>query len=246
MNRKVIFLGEMGELFGREHNINCKTVQEAVHAVDCMRGGLRAFIIDCYDKGIEFTVQRGGKVHETLEDILENQEDFVNMQEIDLELGNDDIVIGLAPAGSGKLGEILTTIIGIVLIVVGIMTENPWLVQIGINLVMGGIIMLLAPEFGDDEKEETSIFNGPINNTKVGIPVPLAYGQVEVGGSPINFGFTDYRITSAPGYDWKSSGSTNSNLTHSGSTGAGGAIGEQETFDIDWVLDQPGKMGAHE
>ena len=43
--------------------------------------------------------------------------------------------------------------------------------------------------------DESNLFNGPINNTKVGIPVPLCYGKMEVGGAVINFGFTDYRIT---------------------------------------------------
>ena len=59
-NRKIILLGRMGELFGKEHSIKCNTIQEAMHAIDCMRGGLRAYLMECTDKGIDFTVQRGG------------------------------------------------------------------------------------------------------------------------------------------------------------------------------------------
>jgi predicted phage tail protein len=43
-------------------------------------------------------------------------------------------------------------------------------------------------------EEESSMFNGPINNTKSGVPVPLCFGKMEVGGAVVNFGFTDTRI----------------------------------------------------
>ena len=58
MTRNIIFKGRMGELFGELHRLNVKTVQEAVHAIDTMKGGLRKYLIDCTENDIYFTVHR--------------------------------------------------------------------------------------------------------------------------------------------------------------------------------------------
>ena len=250
MNRKVILLGKMGELFGKEHNIKCNTIQEAMHAIDCMKGGLRAYLLECTDLGINFTVQKGGDIiHETLDEIKENQDEFIDMSEIELSLGEDDLVIGPVPEGAGLLGDIFKVVIGVVLMYIGFQMGGFWgsfIISMGSQIALMGIIGMLTPGLPEDKTEENSLFNGPVNNAKVGIPIPLAYGQTEVGGAVINFGFTKTRLKQAAGYEWISTGASDSNITHSGSTGGGGAIGEQETFDVHWVVDQPNKMGANE
>ena len=66
MTRNIYLKGRMGKLFGQHHRLNVKTVQEAMHAVDVMKGGLRQYLIDCTQNGIKFTVQKG-------EDFLTNE-----------------------------------------------------------------------------------------------------------------------------------------------------------------------------
>ena len=39
MTRNIYLKGRMGKLFGEHHRLNCKTVQEAMHAIDTMKGG---------------------------------------------------------------------------------------------------------------------------------------------------------------------------------------------------------------
>ena len=87
MTKNIIFKGRMGELFGEVHRLNVKTIQEAVHAIDVMKGGLKRYLVDCTENGIEFTVQRG--------------EDFIDYEELGLELGKDDIIISPVPRGAG-------------------------------------------------------------------------------------------------------------------------------------------------
>jgi predicted phage tail protein len=255
-NRKVILLGKMGELFGREHSIKCNTIQEAMNALDCMRGGLRAYLMECTDKGIDFTVQRGGDIHESLEEIKANQQDFVNSFESGLQLNDEDLVIGPVPQGAGVLGDIIKIVVGVILIYFGwqyMLTAEGWalvgaqfMVAVGAQLALAGIIGMLMPGAPGSKENANSLFNGPINNAKIGIPIPIAYGQTEVGGAVINFGFTKQKMSRAQGFEFISTGAHNSNITHSGTLGAGGAVGEQETFDIHWVLDHPNKMGATE
>ena len=86
------------------------------------------------------------------------------------------------------------------------------------------------------DEEESTLFNGPINNTKSGIPVPLAYGRMEVGGAVVNFGFTDYRITGNQGYQFVSKGTSSGSGTGGG--GGGGGTGSANNEDSNWIQDE--------
>ena len=105
MTRTIILKGRMGELFGEVHRLNVNTVQEAMHAIDTMKGGLRQYLMDCTENGIEFTVQKG--------------EEYLGYENIGLELNEDDIIISPVPQGAG-LSDIIKTVIGIVLIIVAV------------------------------------------------------------------------------------------------------------------------------
>ena len=49
MTRTIHLMGRMGQLFGETHRLNCDTVQEAMHALDCMKGGVRRYLLECTD-----------------------------------------------------------------------------------------------------------------------------------------------------------------------------------------------------
>ena len=104
MTRTIYLNGKMGELFGSEWNLNAATVREAMHGIDCQREGkLKKYLIDCTEKGVHFTVQRG--------------EEFLDYDNLQMELGKDDLIITPVPAGSlSKLGKI---IVGIALMALG-------------------------------------------------------------------------------------------------------------------------------
>ncbi len=214
----------MGELFGEVHRLNVKTVQEAMRAIDTMKGGLRTYLMDCTENGVEFTVQKG--------------EDFMDYNNIAMELGKDDIIISPVPAGSGD--GVIKTIIGIILIVASIMWDPSLtsakyiaaaMFTVGVNLALMGIIEMTMDDPEELNEEDSTLFNGPTNNTKSGVPVPLAYGEMEVGGAVVNFGFTNTRIRGNQGYTFISKG-TNSGQGQGGSSGgAGGAINAGSNSD---------------
>lgn len=229
MTRNIYLTGRMGELFGEHHRLNCKTVQEAMHAIDCMKGGLRRYLIDCTENGVEFTVQKG--------------EEFLEESEIDLELGKDDIIISPIPKGSN---DILKTIVGIALMIGSFFIDPSGqsaaqiaavMFTVGMNLALDGIIGLTTDDPEQLNEEESSLFNGPINNTKSGIPVALSYGKMEVGGAVVNFGFTDYRITGNQGYQFVTKGTrsgTGTGGSNGGSTGGNSSSGG----DSNWVQEE--------
>ena len=230
MTKNLIFKGRMGELFGEVHRLNVKTIQEAVHAIDTMQGGLKRYLVDCTENGVDFTVQRG--------------EDFIGYEELGLELGKDDIIISPIPRGSGKFKEYLKIIVGIALIIGSFFIDTTGttgqaiaaaMFNVGLQLALNGIIALTTDEPDELDEENSQMFNGPINNTKSGIPVPLCYGEVEVGGAVVNFGFTDKRLVSHQGYEFVSKGTSSRSGTNPGGA-AGGNFGASETGNVDWGI----------
>ena len=230
MTRNIHLSGEMGQLFGTKWRLNCKTIQEAMHAIDCMKGGMRRYLTDCTENGVGFTVQKG--------------EDFLDNQTVGLELGKDDLIITPIPAGSrrrSKGGSIAKIVIGILLIAVGMGTGNldisekglQLLMTIGTQLALTGITELLMKEPEELSEEQSSLFNGPVNNTKSGIPVPLCYGKMEVGGAVVNFGFTQTRLRGSSGYQFVSKGTNNGSGT--GGNGGGGGGGGGGGYNIQEV-----------
>ena len=215
MNRTIHLKGQMGKLFGETHKLNVETIQEAMHAIDVMKGGLRRYIMECMDQGIHFTVQRGATVKEFTE---ENMDDFMGYDTVVKELEDDDIIITPIPAGANKAKEIVKIIVGAILIVASLLWDPSGttgkaiagiMFNVGVQLALSGIIALLTPDADDESETKTSIFNGPVNTTKVGVPIPLAYGKTEAGGVVTNFAFTRNRVEShagysknAFGYDW--------------------------------------------
>lgn len=197
MTRNIYLKGKMGKLFGEHWRLNASTVREAMNGIDVQRDGkLKQYLIDCTEKGIEFTVQRG--------------EDFLEYDNLQMELGNDDLIITPLPVGASKKARgRLKAIVGIALIVIGVlalMSGNPilaigayYLIAGGALLASIGIVEMLTPNTPSNSPDGY-LFNGPESTVKQGIPVPLCYGELIVGGAPINFGFTDRRADYASGF----------------------------------------------
>jgi len=196
MTRNIYLKGKMGKLFGEHWRLNASTVREAMNGIDVQRDGkLKQYLIDCTEKGIEFTVQRG--------------EDFLEYDNLQMELGNDDLIITPLPVGAGKTAGRIKAIVGIALIVIGVlalMSGNPilavgayYLIAGGALLASIGIVEMLTPNTPSNSPDGY-LFNGPENSVKQGIPVPLCYGELIIGGAPINFGFTDRQADYASGF----------------------------------------------
>ena len=234
MTRNIYLMGEMGKLFGEKHRLNVKTVQEATHAIDCLKGGLRRYILECQDKGIEFSVQKGSEI---LENNEANAEHFLNETELQgpegrgLDLEDSDIII--TPIPQGSLKSLFKAIIGLALVVLAIMNPMQWgtwaisaLASTGMMLATMGIVEMMMPDDPDSiEEKKSTLFNGPINTTKSGVPVPIAYGKTIVGGAVVNFGFTRSRVKSQQGWDFYSSANNpagDGNIDAGGSSGPGG------------------------
>ena len=193
----------MGKLFGEEHNLNVRSVQEAMHAIDVIKGGLRRYLMECTDQGTVFTVQKGKAVKDYTK---ENMPDFLASDQLTL-IEDEDIIITPIPSGAAsKLESWVKVVIGIILIIVSLTVPmDPKLAMAlfntGMQLALKGIVELTTPDPDGNNEESASLFNGPVNTSKTGVPIPMAYGKVQAGGVVTNFAFTKSRVQNSKGYN---------------------------------------------
>ena len=95
--------------------------------------------------------------------------------------------------GAGGNGaSIIQAVVGVVMIVVGCFTwyAGGWaLVVSGVGMILGAICTaLMSPSNDDDEDDSGSsyYFNGAVNTTNQGVPVPLVFGRCRVGSAVIS------------------------------------------------------------
>lgn len=190
-------MGEMGQRFGSEWTMNASKIQDVFQLIECQRAGFRQYMASCIEAGIDFTIKRG--------------EYFMEEKELDMTLGDNDLIITPVPAGADSAGQKILAAIAIAALV----WWNPgnWAIAEGAlttwgqaalfvatNLAISGIQQLLMPGPETDRQQPDSyIFNGPVNNFQEGQPVPILYGQMIIGGAPINI-TTTTRKPSSEGY----------------------------------------------
>ncbi|MDG2508620.1 tail assembly protein [Stenotrophomonas maltophilia] len=171
--RTIRLYGLLGARFGRKFRLAVSNPAEAVRALCVLLPGFQQYLMGAKAKGMEFAV-------------------FVGRQNLSKEQlhdppGTDDIRIAPVLVGS-KRGGILQTILGVVLIVVGVWTQNYQLVFQGGVMVLGGVAQMLAPQpkglGAKDSAENTPNYsmNGAVNTQAQGNPVPVAYGGHDTKG----------------------------------------------------------------
>jgi len=194
MLRKVYLEGEIGEKFGKEFEIQANTFGKVIQCLEVNFPEFRNYLIDCAEKGINFTCQVADKPIEDERELL-------------LEYEEGDMIITAVPAGSKTgIGKLLAAV---VLITVGVLTYGAggalgtsffgtamsWgqvigmtLISMGISLGMAGIQQLMAPDPSvDNQQDESYLFQGSGQNILEGDPVPVLYGKLRVPGRPISF-----------------------------------------------------------
>ncbi|WP_077046632.1 tail assembly protein [Pseudomonas sp. KK4] len=166
--------------FGRSFRLSVKSPAEAIKALCVQIPGFERFLSNAKSRGMEFAVFRGK----------------TNIGEAELDYsGGGDIRIAPVIVGS-KRGGILQTIVGAILIVVGVLAAaTPFgtpLIGAGIGLVAGGVIQMLSPQpkglktSAAPENTPGYAFGSAKNTTASGNPVPLCYGKRRVGGAIIS------------------------------------------------------------
>lgn len=191
--------------FGEVWKTNCKNIRDIFKLIDCQTPGFRKYLLDASEANVGFEIKRGS-------DFLEDDRDLL------LSLKDEDIIITEVPSGSKSAKDKIFTAIAIVVaLYVGLPGLDVSIAEIAAaggtaagtattiyytgmmiatNLAISGITQLLAPGPETDERQEGYIFNGPVNGVAQGLPVPVLYGELIVGGAPISASYFNNPPTS--------------------------------------------------
>ncbi|MGZ6477653.1 MAG: tail assembly protein [Bdellovibrionales bacterium] len=185
--KTIRLFGSLGKKFGDVHRFSVRTPAEAVRALCANFPGFEQELLESSRKNV------GYKVTVDNREIDESELKFPSSKEIHFA----PVIMG-AGSGTGKV------IIGAVLIVAGLVIGvgsagtagfiAGAMVNVGIGLMIGGVVQMLSPvPKADDPQEDPAhkpsyVFNGPVNTIAQGQPVPVGYGRLIVGGAVISAG----------------------------------------------------------
>lgn len=198
--KNILLLGELGKKYGRKYRLNIKTPAEAVRALCANFPDFEKFVSESGKRNVGYRVLIGKK------DITgEELHDPIGKQEI-------KIVPVIGGAGGGGIG---TIILGAALVAlsfyipgsifainaalatgISVTTMASAAFYVGAALVLSGASQMLAatPEAAQPserpENQPSYVFNGAVNTTSQGQPVPIGYGRLIVGSAVVSAGIT--------------------------------------------------------
>ena len=181
--------GTLGARFGRVHKLAVQTSAEAVKALCINLDGLESFLMNAKKNGMVFAVFRGKR--------------NIGLDDYQSLGGDNDIRIAPVIEGAKKAG-VFQTILGAVMVVAGIAisylssgtlsTFGASLAAGGIGMMAGGVYQMLSPQpkglqsRDDPDNKPSYAFGGAVNTIAMGNPVPVLYGEREIGGAIISAG----------------------------------------------------------
>ena len=251
----VILEGEFGNRFGKRWNTNCNTLLDIFKLIECQREGFKQYIMECHDAGTQFDIRRGDDYLEDEREVLLklNDDDVVItpipagskgagklLAAIVIIWAGYWIVQGAAVAGGG-LGAASAypgTAAGKFMANVGFKMGSTWGARVGYGLMLSGASLglrsineMLAPNPSNDDEEDVSLLGGTVNTTQQGVPVPIAYGELIVGGATISAGFTPYLSKAERATTYMPGDTPNEGIAAGTTTGGGYGEGDQELVD---------------
>ncbi|QPG63685.1 tail assembly protein [Pseudomonas sp. BIGb0427] len=175
---KIRLLGFLRKKYFKEQSFLLERgdTREAVKAIDVNYPGFARDVADAESRGLRFAIFKNGK----------------NIGEDEIDLGGArELWFVPVVAGSKRAGS-LQTVIGMALIVVGAVAQQPWLVQMGAAAAIGGAIQMISPQAkglsqsAAPENLPSYAFGSAKNTTASGNPVPICIGERRWGGAIIS------------------------------------------------------------
>ena len=181
MKLKTIHLhGVLKERFGEFFELSVSSCKEATHALSCQMPEFKLFMLQAEQNGMRFAVFADDR----------------NIGEDEIEDATGASVIHIVPKIMGAGGDAfgwLQVIGGAILVGVGVAFGISPLIHAGVGLMIGGAASLLmpTPKLGEQDQDGNRAnygFGGAVTTVAQGNPVPLAYGERDVGGFIVSAG----------------------------------------------------------
>lgn len=182
--KTIRFHGVLREKFGKEWRLEVNSVQDAMRLLAVQIEGLEQFLLNAHHNGLRFSIFIDKR--QTLSD-----------KEVDMNLGTE--LIRIVPIVEGAGGGLLQTVLGVVMLGVGVFTFGVGtavgmaLIGAGAGMFVGGIAQMLMPktttqDANSDGNRANHGFGSAVTTVAQGNPVAILYGEREVGGFIISAG----------------------------------------------------------
>lgn len=183
--KTVKLLGELGKKFGKSYKLDIMNPAEAVRALCINFPEFKKHLIESEKRGVAYKVLIG--------------KEAIGADDLHNPSGKD--VIKFVPVLQGAGGNgVFQTILGIALIAVAFTPIGApfkaYLIPLGASLVIGGVTQMLTPvpsintsdQNNSPDNKPSYTFNGSVNTSAQGYPVPVGYGRMVVGSAVISAG----------------------------------------------------------
>ena len=204
--KKILLLGELGKKFGRDLRLDVKSPAEAIRALcanfpefekhmfesEKNNVGYR-LVVGKQDIGIDQLHDPAGKQAIKIVPVIAGAggNGFVNILIGGAIIAAAFMTGGASLAATGMFGfgtALTTTTLGSIAL------------GVGASLILSGVSQMLSPTPSASEPSErpenqpSYVFNGAVNTTAQGQPVPIGYGRMIVGSAVISAGITTEEI----------------------------------------------------
>jgi predicted phage tail protein len=197
--KKIKLLGELGKKFGRIHMLDVNSTAEAIRALCANFKDFEKWMANSEERGVRYKI------------FVRNVQ--INLDEIYNPASKE---ITIAPILIGSKKGLFKAVLGIALIVAsfylpGMMYFSAYSsigidlaaisFSMGVSMALGGVAQMLAPMPSANSGNESNLnnqpsysFNGAINTTAQGHPVPIGYGRLIIGSAVISGGLKAQNI----------------------------------------------------
>jgi predicted phage tail protein len=182
--KQVKLLGELGKKFGKSFSFDVANPAEAIRALCVNFPEFKAHLISSESRGVAYKVLIGNEPQ--------------TKEGLHYPVGKQSISIVPIIQGA-KGGGILQTFFGAVLVALSFVPFlapiSPYLLSAGIAMMIGGVVQMLTPipnmsaqnlQNDSQDTKPSYVFNGAVNTTAQGYPVPVGYGRMIVGSAVIS------------------------------------------------------------
>ena len=190
--------GVAAKKFGKIHRFHVADIREMLRAMCSQVPGFKQYMSNAHHNGVRFAFFRDGD----------------NMGVEEFEFTSTASEFTMMPVIEGaKQGGVLQVVIGAVALVAafftaggslalwgaamsaGAISASSILTGIGLSMMLGGVVQMLTPQpkinvgsSSSADNKPNYAFGAPVNTVAMGYPVPLLYGQREIGGAIISAG----------------------------------------------------------
>lgn len=205
MLKTMTLKGRLAKKFGAVHRFHVADLREMLRAMCSQVPGFRKYLATAHQDGVRFAFYRGGKnIGVEQFELTSTADDFtmIMVMEGAKRAGTLQIVIGAvalvaafftAGASLGAWGATLTASAGAATGAAAAATVA--LTGIGLSMTLGGVVAMLTPQpnfslgsSSSTDNKANYAFGAPVNTIAPGYPVPVIYGEREIGGAIISAG----------------------------------------------------------